>query len=348
MTPRERWIATLSGKRPDRWPTDYWATDEVTTRLLKDLACSNQNELWRRLGVDKPLNLAPRYAGPDLGDRDVWGLRHVEQVYADGAGVYREVVEHPLAAAQTPADLDRYPWPKVDWYDFSVIPDRLREAGDWPVRAGTYEPFLLYCQMRGLEQAFVDLLDRPDFVDAAIERLFRFHYEFNERLFEAGRGRIDITYVAEDFGSQTSLLMSPKTIETIFLPRIRKMIRLAHDFGIKVLFHSDGAIRPIIGMLIDAGIDALNPVQWRCHGMDRAELAAAFGNRIAFHGAVDNQQTLAFGTPDDVRNEVRENIEIFGRTRGYVIAPCHNIQPITPTANIVALYEAAREYGTLG
>jgi uroporphyrinogen decarboxylase len=92
-------------------------------------------------------------------------------------------------------------------------------------------------------------------------------------------------------------------------------------------------------------VDALNPVQWRCAGMDREGLARDFGRDLIFHGAVDNQQTLPFGTPEDVRREVAENIEILGRYGGYIVAPCHNIQAITPTANVLALYDAVAEFG---
>jgi len=345
MTSRERWQAVMSGEKPDRWPTDIWYTGEVMERLLKDLCCNDANELCRRLKIDAPFGIGGKYCGPEFGDRDMWGLRHVQQVYADGAGTYCEVVEHPLGSASSVEDIEKYPWPSPDWFDFSHVKAKLAEAGDRAVRGGGYEPFLLYCQLRGLEQAFVDLLESPEMVDAAIGKLFDFHYAINERLFEAGAGRLDITYVAEDLGSQTSLLMSLDLVRKILLPRIRRMIQLAHDHGIKVLYHTDGAARPVIPLLIDAGIDALNPIQWRCPGMEREPLARDFGSKIAFHGAVDNQQTLPFGTPQDVRNEVRENIEIFSKTRGYIIAPCHNIQPITPTENIVALYEAAQEYG---
>ncbi len=347
MTSRERWQAVLAGHKPDRWPTDFWSTGEVLHRLLKELRLNSQDELWTQLKIDKPFGIGGTYCGPTLGDRDLWGLRHVQQTYADGAGTYNEVVEHPLAAAQTVEDIEKYPWPSPDWFDFSHVQAQLAQAGDRVVQGGSYEPFLLYCQMRGLEQAFMDLLESPEVVDAAIGKLFDFHYAINERLYDAGAGRIDTTYVAEDLGSQTSLLMSLATIEKILLPRIRKMIRLAHDRRIKVLYHTDGAARPVLPLLIDAGIDALNPIQWRCPGMERDGLARDFGQKIAFHGAVDNQQTLPFGTAQDVRNEVAENIAIFGKTRGYVIAPCHNLQPITPTANILALYEAAQEYGAV-
>jgi uroporphyrinogen decarboxylase len=119
-----------------------------------------------------------------------------------------------------------------------------------------------------------------------------------------------------------------------------RMIELVHSSGVRVMHHDDGAIRPLIPDLIETGIDVLNPIQWRCRGMEREGLARDFGKSLVFHGGVDNQQTLAFGSPEDVRREVADNIAIFSRCKGYVVAPCHNIQAVTPTANILALYES--------
>ena len=124
-----------------------------------------------------------------------------------------------------------------------------------------------------------------------------------------------------------------------------RQIALAHDAGLFVMHHDDGAIRPIIPDLIEIGVDMLDPIQWRCKGMEREALARDFGDKLVFHGGIDNQATLAFGTPEDVRREVAENIRIFADARGHIIGPCHNIQPVSPTENILALYEAAREYG---
>ncbi|HOQ46103.1 MAG TPA: uroporphyrinogen decarboxylase family protein [Bryobacteraceae bacterium] len=109
--------------------------------------------------------------------------------------------------------------------------------------------------------------------------------------------------------------------------------------------HDDGAIRPLIPDLLDIGIDILNPIQWRCRGMDRAALARDFGARVVFHGGIDNQQTLPFGTVEDVRREVEDNLALFSGCKGYIVAPCHNIQANTPTANIVAMYEAVNRKG---
>ena len=193
----------------------------------------------------------------------------------------------------------------------------------------------------------MDLKVEPEIVDAALEHIFQYHYLLNARLFEIARGRVDITYVAEDLGGQTSLLFGVPEIRKYILPRQKKMADLARSFGVHVFYHTDGAAREIIPDLLSVtGIEILNPIQWRCPGMEREGLVRDFGGRVIFHGAVDNQFTLPFGTVQDVRNEVLDNIRIFGDSR-WICAPCHNLQPVTPTANIVALYETIHDNGIL-
>jgi uroporphyrinogen decarboxylase len=195
-----------------------------------------------------------------------------------------------------------------------------------------------------MEQALADLAVNPAVAEAALERIYYLHAAVIGRTLEAARGLIDFIYVAEDLGTQNTLLMSPGSFRRFLKPWMRKMIDLSHSFGAKVMHHDDGAIRPLLPELIDIGIDVLNPIQWRCAGMDREGLARDFGKCLVFHGGVDNQQTLPFGTPGDVKREVAENIRIFRSGKGYVVAPCHNLQPNTSTANILALYEAVHEY----
>jgi uroporphyrinogen decarboxylase len=150
------------------------------------------------------------------------------------------------------------------------------------------------------------------------------------------------SFVAEDMGSQEDLIYSPEQIKEFFIPWMKKMIKLSHDADVFVFHHSDGAVRKIIPDMIKAGIDVLNPLQWRCKGMDREGLKRDFGSKLIFHGGVDNQQTLPFGTVADVRAEVLENLRIFGS--GYILAPCHNIQAVSPAENVVALYQTVWEY----
>jgi uroporphyrinogen decarboxylase len=215
------------------------------------------------------------------------------------------------------------------------------------LRSGEYEPFLLYCAMRGMEQAMMDLVSEPEIVDAALEHIFQYYYALNERIFDIGHGRVDITYVAEDLGGQTSLLFGVRQIRRFILPRQKKMADLARSHGVHIFYHTDGAAREIIPDLISVtGIELLNPIQWRCPGMDREGLVRDFGGKVIFHGAMDNQQTLPFGSGDDVRREVLENIRIFSPAR-WICAPCHNLQPVTPTCNIVAMYETIHAEGRL-
>ena len=350
MTPRQRWLALLKREKPDRVPTDYWATPEVTARLLGDLGCRDEDALFERLHIDRPrfLWVPPTVQHhPDDPQADVWGVRHREVRHATGA--YWEVASHPLADAKSVADVHAFRWPDADAHDFEAVRDQVaRLPDDRIVAACSYEPFLLYCAMRGMEQAMMDLLVEPEVAEAIFQHLFDYHWRLNARVFEIGGGRIDLTYVAEDLGSQTGLLMGLKEIRRFLLPNQKRMADLARSRGIHVMYHTDGAAREVIPDLLDVtGIEILNPVQWRCRGMEREGLVRDFGDRVIFHGAVDNQRTLPFGRPDDVRREVLENLRIFAWPARWICAPCHNLQPVSPTENIVALYETIWEHGRL-
>ena len=349
MTPKERWRAIFEGERPDRIPTDYWATDEVTARLLRDLGCSTTEELYTRLHIDGLVTIDPPRSDEHKAGNpgaDLWGLRRRLVGYEGGS--YDEFDNHPLAHMTCVDELDAYAWPSADDHDYDAFRDMLSRApAHRMIRSGNFEPFLLYCAMRGLEQAMMDLAAEPDFVTAALDHMFGYYFALAERTFEEGKGRIGVTYIAEDLGGQTSLLMSLPQIRRFFLPNQKKMADLARSYGIHVFYHTDGAVRPVIPDLLDVtGIELLNPIQWRCPGMEREGLVRDFGKRVVFHGAMDNQQTLPFGSAGDVRREVLQNIEIF-RSARWVCAPCHNLQPVTPTLNIVRMYDTIHEYGAL-
>lgn len=345
MTPRERWLAVLQRQKPDRVPMDYWATDEATARLMRHLGCADVWSMFKQLHIDRLVGVSPRYVGPPIAaDRDVFGCGFRDVSY--GLGVYRECVYHPLAQYETLDEiLAHYTWPNPDWWDYSGLPEQIKGKEEYPVQGGGSEPFLIYCQLRGLEQAYVDLLSDPEMALFCLDKLFDLAYVNSQRIYEQLPGRVDFSYVAEDFGSQTSLLFSPHVIREIFIPRMKRMIDLAHQAGAYVFHHSDGAIRPILPDMIAAGIDLLNPIQWRCAGMERAGIKADFGQQVILHGAMDNQQTLAFGSVADVVAEVLENLEILGQGGGYILAPCHNIQAVSPVENIVAMYETGYEHG---
>ncbi len=345
MTPKQRWRALLEGRTPDRVPVDYWGTAEVTSRLMRDIGCSSERELWEKLSVDKSIHLAPKHprAKEDTwhiqSQFSVWhvGTRMIE--YGNGLGSYEETVYSPLANAENTRDVERFDWPDPMEWDVSPMRIYCEEWLDYPIVGGCYEPFYLYCRLRGMEQALRDLTLHPAIAEAALERIHFIHEVLIRRILDAVGDRIDLVYVAEDLGTQTSLLMSPAAFRRFLKPWLARMIDLVHSRGVRAMHHDDGAIRPLIPELIEIGIDILNPIQWRCPGMDRDGLARDFGRSVVFHGGVDNQQTLPFGSPEQVRQEVAENILIFRNCRGYIVAPCHNIQANTPTQNILALYD---------
>lgn len=339
MTPRERWLAVMRREKPDRVPMDYWATGEATQKLMAHLGCATVQELYARLHIDYVFSVGARYVGPPPpAGEDIYGCRYKTVPHPGGA--YSECIYHPLASYQSVEEIEaNYQWPHPDWFDVSHIREQVENAPPHVIRGGGSEPFLIYKNLRGQEQAFIDLIENPEIVHYCLGKLFDLAYEITLRIYEQARGKIDFSYVAEDLGSQEGLMYSPAQIKEFLLPGMKRMIDLAHSAGVYVFHHSDGAIREILPTMIEAGIDLLNPIQWRCAGMDREGLKRDFGDRVVFHGGMDNQYTLVFGSVEEVRQEVADNLRILGARGGYILAPCHNIQVVSPPENIVAMYE---------
>jgi len=345
MTPRERWLAALNDEKPDRVPLDYRATPEANDRLVKHLGCANLSEALERLHIDPVVTVGPKYVGPPIPEgEDVFGIGYDNTDY--GTGHYHDAVRHPLAKYNSVEEIEaNYRWPSPDWYDYSGIPDKIKGKEECVIRGGGSEPFATYKWLRGVEQGYFDLIDNPEMVHYCLDKLYDLCYEDTRRTYETIPGKVIWTWVAEDVGTQEGLLVSLEHIEEYFLPRMKRMIDLVHEAGAFSFHHSDGAVRKNIPNMIDIGIDVLDPVQWRCKGMEREGLKRDFGDKLVFHGAMDNQFTLVTGSVDDVRREVEQNIRILGP--GYILGPCHNIQVVSPSENVVAMYEAGYECGQL-
>lgn len=344
MSPRERWLAVLTRQTPDRVPMDYWATAEATEKLLKHMGC-DYDEAMRRLHIDRPQFAGGRYVGPTPPEgEDIYGIKRRLVDY--GTGTYNEVINAPLAKYNSVEEIEAdYRWPSPDDWDYSDLPNQIKGHEHRPIQGGGSEPFLLYKALRGEEQAFMDMIAEPEIVNYCLDKLFNICYENTRRIFEAIPGMVMITYVAEDLGGQTGLMYSPAHIREFLLPRMKRMMELTKQHGSFVFHHTDGAARDILPDLIETGIEVLNPVQWRCPGMEREGLKSDFGDKLIFHAAVDNQYTIPFGTVEEVRQEVQDNYRILGAGGGYILGPCHNIQSVGPAENVVALYEAGYEYG---
>jgi uroporphyrinogen decarboxylase len=344
-------LAAINREPVDRIPTDIWATDEVWAKLRDHFG--DDADIRSELQIDGIAGVSPDYVGPPLAEMpdgesiDFWGIRR--QRIAHEGGAYAEQTSWPLAGARTPGDLDSYPWPTTDWFDYSAMPDAAATAGKTRIVWGGYmAPFYYHNMLRGLEQSLVDPMLEPELTRAVLNRIADFFYEHHHRIFEACEGLIDVAEVTDDLGSQTGPLISLPLYQEFYAPHHKRFIDLCHEFGIKVIHHDDGSCRQFLPTLVELGIDILNPVQWSCPGMDMQELKSEFGDNICFYGAVENQTILPFGTPDEVRAEVRHCIDALASDgTGYILASCHNLQVNTPVANIIAMYEEAREYGVM-
>jgi uroporphyrinogen decarboxylase len=182
-------------------------------------------------------------------------------------------------------------------------------------------------------------------MEAALDRIDAIQTAMLERFLTEMGDLIDLVFISDDMATQESLLLSLDAWDHHFKHRLENWCQIIHRHGKKVLFHTDGAARPIVPRLIKAGIDVLNPVQHICRGMDCVELQRDFGDSVIFHGGVENQRTLPFGTPEQVREETRACMKALGKNGGYICGSCHNVQAGTPVENILAMIETVISSG---
>ena len=366
FSPWERVEMALSHREPDRVPFDFWAVPEVWDRLRTALnpaatpsagddASSSDEVVLRLLGIDCRMVTA-RYVGtiarelPDGTFVDAWGT-HRRSV-SNEFGTYEEYAGHPLAGAETVADVLDWDWASPDDWDVSGVREqcgRLNADVRYHLRHEVGGIFEWSWALRGFERFLLDLVEKPEMACAIMDRFTDIYIENTVRVIEAAGGMLDMVYTYDDVGIQNGLLLSPRMWRKYILPRHQRLnaaIR-ATKYPVKIMYHSCGAVFPLIGAFVDEmGIDVLNPLQPRAAGMDMARIKAEFGNRLCFHGAVDIQRTLPHGTPDEVQDEVLERCTVLGRGGGYVCTSAHHIQADTPLENIIAMYTTRRELGS--
>jgi len=243
------------------------------------------------------------------------------------------------------SEVEAFDWPDEKYIDFTQTLreiDRTIEA-DQAVLSGMWSCFFHdVCDFFGMENYFVKMYTDPGVVEAVTEHVVDFYLRVNERLFAETKGKIDMFFFGNDFGSQRDLLVSPECFNKFIMPAFVKFTEQAHKHGMKVLLHSCGAIDRVIPQLIDAGVDALHPIQAKAAHMDAESLARKYNGRIVFVGGVDTQELLPFGTPQQVRDEVRRLRDLFGDN--FIVSPSHeSILPGVSYENIQAMAEAAAE-----
>ncbi len=342
MTSKERVHRALRRQPVDRVPIFMWYHPQTR----------------RRLG--KLLEILPEYVPQVMGDdiRQAWvsnnhpmeGIVHEQdgQSHVDDWGVewtridgFNQISKYPLANASDEQLLQyRFPFDRVDPL-VDLVKPVMRFADEYFVGCDVSPcVFEMWWRLRGMEKTLMEMVLNP----SVTQEMMRRSTEFSIQLSEVACQRFDLDWLwlGDDAGGQRSMLMSPQIWRDMVKPLLKQNADVGKRRGIWVAFHSCGAIRPIIGDLIDIGVDVLNPVQCNCPGMNPLELKNEFGKNLAFMGGVDTQGVLPNGTADQVREATAELLE--GMTTdggGYILAASHTVPPETPDENIFAMYDEA-------
>lgn len=373
MGHRERVLKTLNHEEPDRIPFDLGGTSNSSIHIAK------YQELKAHFGIEKVDVIANKYLQSVVVDEEILqaldiDFRHLAmgtpdaQVefdvgngdYKDEFGVtrrmpegslYYDVVDFPLAGNISISDIVNYPWPDpTDPGLTRGLRDRalaLRENTDCAIALKVPAPFVHSTQfLRGFEDWFMDLAGDPKMATALFEANVEVTAEQARRLLVEVGDIVDIVAMGDDLGFQNGPMVSPDTYRRLLKPHHKKYFdTLKAGTDAHIHFHSCGSINLLLDDLIEIGVSAINPVQVAADNMDSASLVAEFGDRVTFWGAIDTQEVMPTGTPEDVRAEVKKRISDFAPGGGYVLSAVHNIQPDVPLENILAMYDAGREFG---
>jgi uroporphyrinogen decarboxylase len=339
MTSRERVLTALRHEVPDRVPRDFWAEEPAWRRLLAHVGYEDRESLLRQLEIDLRHLDASSPAECALGEgvfQNFWGERYIYQ--PTPWGPMREDIPGALARAESLADLEAFKWPTPDDRDYSELRPRARQHEEFGLVYGFADVWQRPALVRGWEGMFLDMAAHPERVHFLCRKFTDYYREDYTRAAEVTRGRIDLYLLISDLGSQHRPLMSLAMFRQFVAPYVGEMVRLIHQLGARVLFHSCGAIGPFIPDLIEQGVDVLDPIQPATPDMAPEHLKAKYGDRLSFHGGIDMQRLLPFGKPEQVRAEARRYCEVLGRGGGYILGPAHFFQPDVPPENVLAVY----------
>ena len=380
MTPRQRLLAALNHQTPDRVPIDLGGNQTGIHRfayqaLLDHLGWDEEIEIMDAVqqlarpseAVLERLRVDTRYihagAASDFRGEIVAAERDGQRWHdltdefgvrwsmPDESPLYMDITLHPLADA-TMATLDEYPFPRGDDPGrFQGLRERalaIRQETPYALISGISGVVYEICwYMRGLERWFIDMMEQPAFCEALLDRTLKFWMDWFAAFLPEVGDLVDVIMIGDDIAGQGGPLFQPEFYRRVVKPRHKRLVQFIRSkTTAKIWYHTCGACQSYIPDLLDNGIDILNPVQISAAGMEPAALKAAYGDRLVFWGGgIDAQHVLPYADPETVREHVRRNVEAFKTGGGYVFNNVHNIQAGVPPENILAMYDAAYEFG---
>ncbi len=344
MRQKERVMCSLNWQETDRVPLQIYLTPEMERTLTDHFG---GNDVRQSLGIDFR-DIQPAYKGKIKGQHDgitydMWGAGY-KRVAHGQAGTYDEAVVLPLAELKTMDDVEAYPWPDPDLFDYDSIEQQCDRFADYAITLGDIGiPDIVngISRGRGMEQVMMDIALRDEVGMAIINKRCDIFYEVMRRASEAANGKADIMTLGEDCGNQNGRMVSPRDFDEVFRPQLQRFYDLAHEFGMKAMMHSCGDTHDIMPTFIEMGLDVLDAMQPEPAGMDPETIRAMCKGKLAFCGLISTQDTLPFGTESQCRAEARHRLDVIAKGGGYIFSPAHCIQPDTPLENVLAIYKEA-------
>ena len=354
MNSKERVLTAFASRKPDRVPVDYDANKGIDKRL-KDhfgLKPDDREGLLQALGVDFR-SVSSNYKGPKL-HKDI----PEKGIVSDNLGIRRRWVDHesggywdfcdfPLQEA-TEQEVAEWPLPDPDKFDYSGVKEKCSKYKDFAVCVGS--PGLgdiinTNGMLRGMEQTLVDLMtDEPAGLLLA-KRRTDIDLEIVRRMIESAKGGIDFLWMGEDLGTQIAPMISLELYRKQIKPLQQKFVDMAKSYSLPVMIHTCGSSSWAYEDFIELGIKVVDTLQPEAINMSPEYLKKKFGGRLAFHGCISTAGPVAFGTAEETKAYCKKTLDIMMPGGGYCFAPTHALQDNSPTENVIAMYEAAKQYG---
>lgn len=347
---RERVMLSLEYKDIDRVPFFFRAEDAIKKKLKERYRLKDDLDIISYFDADAIQIFIPykkeSYTEPDENGiyNDIFGNK-IKTVHY-GSISSEKVINPILADAEESDDIFTMKWPDASILDLEecIKQAQFAHSTGLAVYGGAWASiFTRARQMMGEEKFLISMYENPDIISALIDRITELFLELNKAYFDNCVKYVDIFYLGSDFGTQNSLFISRELFCRFFKHNLKRLTDHAKSYGLKVMYHTCGAVVEIIPDLIECGIDILDPIQVSAANMDPSNLAVKFKNNIAFHGGISTQTTLPFGEPEAVRKEVIRTIDTLGPL-GYIAAPDQEMIGDIPIDNIEMMFKTIKEY----
>ena len=352
MKRRERVLTALKRKEPDRVPREL--SFGAFTPALMDIY---HKKTFMDISPEEYFDFETRvvkFRSPEPGNKfdNYYKNKKVDDIKSWGTGNRKGSQFHftqkifPMEDFNSVSDVEKYPFPDFtpsEFWDFLKPESDNLKKQDYAVIGEIHcTLFEIAWDLRGFDRLLIDFAENNKIAEVLLDKITEIRIFQAEKYAEAG---VDIIQLGDDVGMQTGLILSKEMWRKWLKPRLTKIIDKIRKINQDVLifYHSDGNVEPIIPELIETGIDILNPVQPEC--MDPVKIKKIYGNRLSFWGTIGTQKLMPFGTPEEVKQEVKRMISTVGEGGGFLIAPTHILEPEVPWENIVAFFEAVDLYG---